>query len=659
MTHGSVCTGGFALIALAASSLSAAELTGVWPEQDQFLNTGDVEIILYFSAPIDPSTATADSIRLYRLGELEPDPWIDDTPVAVSAIVPEEGDTRLRVIPSGPLADGDYAVVVYGSASAHSGPGYGLYFNNNVAQYDLDPFRTLGDTFTLEVWTRLDDWSGYGSHTFGAWFDVGQSGRYVPGFWLSHDAADVLFGFRLPDGTETRLRAEDALAKGEWRHLAAVSSPEGVKIYVNGELAAGMADTFRPDSIASYMDTVILGYSRWAGAYDYLLGMVDELRVWNIARTQAEIKATMFTPLAGDEPGLIIYHPLDEGAGETMVDATAHGHDGVKDGASWQTSDAPIIEMATAYLTSADGRAVDVDGDGWPGGVLVSQFHIDVTGPRVTGIQPDLTAGRLMRRFSTITLQFDDTLNASTVNVESVSLLASGMDGGFEEGNEIAVIPSGVTYDDVNRTVTVQLAAPLSADTYRFTFLDTGTNLVGLALDGELPGLGGEAEPLPSGDGVAGGNFAIDFEVAPPPQVISMAPGPGVLCNAASNVKVEFSQPIDPATVTSETFRVIGDGDDDQLGTADDVPITAQTITISPDGLSATLTPETPFLMSETYHVLLLGNDSVTTSFSSETALGEWKLNGTAFWSEAGEEVAFGTTSYYHKLPGFGCPSVE
>jgi hypothetical protein len=108
------------LVALQASSSSAAELTAIWPGPGEMLNTGQVELVLDFSAPVDPATATADAIRIYRPGSQPPTPGPDDTLVTLSAVVPEVGDTRVRVVPAQPLADGDY---VYGSASPRSGAG--------------------------------------------------------------------------------------------------------------------------------------------------------------------------------------------------------------------------------------------------------------------------------------------------------------------------------------------------------------------------------------------------------------------------------------------------------------------------------------------------------------------------------------------------------
>jgi hypothetical protein len=56
-------------------------------------------------------------------------------------------------------------------------------------------------------------------------------------------------------------------------------------------------------------------------------GYFDELRVWNVARSAAEIKDNYDKPLAGNEAGLVGYWKFDETSGTTTADAvTSVGH---------------------------------------------------------------------------------------------------------------------------------------------------------------------------------------------------------------------------------------------------------------------------------------------------------------------------------------------
>jgi len=76
-----------------------------------------------------------------------------------------------------------------------------------------------------------------------------------------------------------------------------------------------------------------IGRTEWSGFY--FDGQVDEVRVWNTARTAAEIRENMARTLAGDETGLLGYWRMDYGlpGGDntsltTLYDITANNHDG-------------------------------------------------------------------------------------------------------------------------------------------------------------------------------------------------------------------------------------------------------------------------------------------------------------------------------------------
>ena len=57
-------------------------------------------------------------------------------------------------------------------------------------------------------------------------------------------------------------------------------------------------------------------------------GLIDEVRVWNVARSEVEIQSAMSTPLSGNEPGLVGYWKLDEGSGQIAYDSIANGNNG-------------------------------------------------------------------------------------------------------------------------------------------------------------------------------------------------------------------------------------------------------------------------------------------------------------------------------------------
>jgi hypothetical protein len=66
-------------------------------------------------------------------------------------------------------------------------------------------------------------------------------------------------------------------------------------------------------------------------------GQVDEVRVWNIVRSERQIRDFMHKRMKGYESGLVGYWALDEFAGLTAYDATANANKGTITGATWTT----------------------------------------------------------------------------------------------------------------------------------------------------------------------------------------------------------------------------------------------------------------------------------------------------------------------------------
>lgn len=122
-----------------------------------------------------------------------------------------------------------------------------------------------------------------------------------------------------------------ALPANSWNHIALTYDGTTAKLYVNGQLMKSNAL-----AAASYIkgtSALILG-SRASGGLNYS-GSIDEVRMWTIARTQAEIQNSMYSELAGNESGLLSYYKFNQGtAGGTntgitsLIDATTNAFNG-------------------------------------------------------------------------------------------------------------------------------------------------------------------------------------------------------------------------------------------------------------------------------------------------------------------------------------------
>ena len=57
-------------------------------------------------------------------------------------------------------------------------------------------------------------------------------------------------------------------------------------------------------------------------------GNLDEVRIWNTVRTQAEIQANMNTELTGSEINLVAYYNFNAGQGTSLPDLTTNNNSG-------------------------------------------------------------------------------------------------------------------------------------------------------------------------------------------------------------------------------------------------------------------------------------------------------------------------------------------
>ncbi len=128
------------------------------------------------------------------------------------------------------------------------------------------------------------------------------------------------------------IEVENALTLGEWTHLAATIDASGnAKVYKDGQLLrSGICHL--PNSINRTRNYI--GRSNW-DQDGYLDAQVSDLRIWNVARTQDEIRANMYTRLSGKESNLVAYYPLGEATGSQVQDLSPNCNHGSLKGGRW------------------------------------------------------------------------------------------------------------------------------------------------------------------------------------------------------------------------------------------------------------------------------------------------------------------------------------
>jgi hypothetical protein len=117
-----------------------------------------------------------------------------------------------------------------------------------------------------------------------------------------------------------------SLTLNEWNHIAIVRDLTNMKLYwyINGVLTATTNASYASATAGSNNATIGSGY---VSNYD---GQIDELRVWNIARTQAEVQTNKNICLTGAELGLAAYYQINDGINSTIAkDFSVFANNGV------------------------------------------------------------------------------------------------------------------------------------------------------------------------------------------------------------------------------------------------------------------------------------------------------------------------------------------
>jgi len=98
-----------------------------------------------------------------------------------------------------------------------------------------------------------------------------------------------------------------------------------LSLYVDGTLEAMGAYPY--DGVYYGDEDVLIGAANFASGYWRRFdGIIDDLRLWDHARSVEDIAATMSCRLIGDEPGLLAYWSFETGG---LTDDSGNGHDGV------------------------------------------------------------------------------------------------------------------------------------------------------------------------------------------------------------------------------------------------------------------------------------------------------------------------------------------
>ncbi len=209
----------------------------------------------------------------------------------------------------------------------------GLLFdgNNEFVKIDHKPVFNITNSFTIEAWIlanqwKAEQWRGSIVTKDGPGPDAGYAFRCGDGGRLS-------FVMAIDNGWK-EVFSDPIMNENQWHHVAAVYDNGNMSLYLDGQPIVSSSFTGTPS--ANDRD-LFIGQS--AGfAERFFDGIIDEVRIWNIARTDSEISDNTTTDFAGTENGLIAYFPMNDGSGNVatnLVDNSCSGALANMDDSNW------------------------------------------------------------------------------------------------------------------------------------------------------------------------------------------------------------------------------------------------------------------------------------------------------------------------------------
>ena len=283
-----------------------------------------------------------------------------------------------------------------------------------------------------------------------------------------------------------------------WYHVVLVhdDSENTLKWYVDGTAK----NTNTSVNIGSNTGQFKLGTN--SGSSDkWFDGQMDELRIWNDARTAAEIKEYMHKEVASDASGLVAYYKMSNGSGTSLTDNSSNSNTGtltnmVTSGGSsdWVTSYAPIGDLNSSYETDVEaiwkvsGTSASDASDGltMTVGSALSTGNFAVFGNNNTSGTSASDVGSVGSTYRTGRIwQVDESGTvAGTITIDISD--ATGNSGGTGTASNFILLYRSGTSGDFSSAAT---GASISGDVVTFTSvsLADGYYAMGAQSDASLP----------------------------------------------------------------------------------------------------------------------------------------------------------------------------
>ncbi|MBK8808990.1 MAG: hypothetical protein IPO21_21120 [Bacteroidales bacterium] len=265
------------------------------------------------------------------------------------------------------------------------GQNYAAYFEGNIEgtlnNITIPALNTTNLPITIEAWFKpVGNQNDYASILFS------RNGSSTPtGIFIRPTINNEIRSIWSNDLSTT---STNLIVKNDvWHHVALVVTSSYRYLYLDGQLFDYMSTN---NKIENFDTNIKIG---WDDALPNrtFKGYIDEVRIWNEAKSLAQIEQNKYVTLSGTENNLLGYWKFDDQA-ITATDYTTNQHNGIINGASYKPSDVfapmtylksnvwqPLNEISVHNKTSTISR-IEIETQNTAQALLLKKLTINCNG---------------------------------------------------------------------------------------------------------------------------------------------------------------------------------------------------------------------------------------------------------------------------------------
>ncbi len=209
-------------------------------------------------------------------------------------------------------------------------------------------------------------------------------------------AGEVFFEVNVP-GPSSDFVVIPNVSDGKWHHIAFIRTATQISAFKDGMLAESKAAITQDVSNSANFQLGTGPCSPFLAGGGFFSGSLDEIKMWNIALTQSQIRDRMCHKITTSDPlynNLVAYYNFDESSGATIFDGTVNANNGTLTNTPTRVTSGAAIGNASSHdyvnatktvsLTHPAGENLTVSStSGSPAGIQV--YMVDEKPSTLTG----------------------------------------------------------------------------------------------------------------------------------------------------------------------------------------------------------------------------------------------------------------------------------